>query len=117
MTWQASFDRAAREELRALPRSDRAAIENAVLKLIAVGDRLGTPHSSSIRGASETLRELRPRSGRSRWRAFYRRVGDQFVIAAIGPEASVDPAGFRRAIANALNRLNDLDRERKGDRS
>ena len=27
-------------------------------------------------------------------RAFYRRVGDQFAIAAIGPEASVDLPGL-----------------------
>jgi phage-related protein len=99
----------ARKELRVLPTADRIAVEHAIEKLIALGDRLGAPHSSAIQGVPETLRELRPRAGRSRWRAFYRRVGEQFVIAAIGPEVSVNPAAFRRATRNALDRLRTLD--------
>jgi hypothetical protein len=30
-------------------------------------------------------------AGRSEWRALYRRVGNVFVIAAVGPEAQVSP--------------------------
>jgi hypothetical protein len=111
MTWRVTTVPAAGEELEALPEAEQAAINNAIEKLILLGDRLGAPHSSAIRGVSETLRELRPRGGRSRWRAFYRRVGDRFVIAAIGPEASVDPSGFRRAVTTALARLNSLESE------
>jgi hypothetical protein len=114
MMWRVLVHPEAREELGAVPIADRVAIDNAIEKLTVLGDRLGSPHSSSIRGTSETLRELRPRAGRSRWRAFYRRVGSQFVIAAIGPEASVDPAGFRRAVASALTRLSAFDDDRKG---
>ena len=53
----------------------------AVEKLEAFGPQLGHPHTSAVRGAPR-LRELRPRAGRSPWRALYRRVGDVFVIAA-----------------------------------
>ena len=81
----------AEAELDAVVLADRVALTNAIEKLKVYGDRLGAPHSSSIRGVKETLRRLRPRSGRSRWRAFYRRVGDGFVIAAIGPEAPLTP--------------------------
>ena len=115
MTWRVIFHPEAREELRALPVGDRRAIENAVEKLMVLGDQLGAPHSSSIRGTTETLRELRPRGGRSRWRAFYRRVESRFVVAAIGPEAAVSPAGFRRAVAHALTRLAS-DLEANGER-
>jgi len=108
MAWRVVVHSAAREELRVIPVADRMAIENAIEKLTVLGDQLGAPHSSSIRGAGETLRELRPRAGRSRWRAFYRRVGDQFVVAAIGPEANVNPSGFRGAVAKALARLSAL---------
>lgn len=96
----------ARQELALLPTAERTAIENAIEKLSAVGDQLPFPHSSQVKGA-ERLRELRPRAGRSPWRALYRRVGDELVIAAIGPEATHDQAGFRRAVVLAERRLDD----------
>jgi hypothetical protein len=110
MTWEILVLPEARAELRALPAADRVAIEHAIEKLSALGDQLGAPHSSAVQGASETLRELRPRAGRSRWRAFYRREGDQFVVAAIGPEAMVNPVGSRRAVRIAIDRLGTLER-------
>lgn len=101
----------ARQELRALPMRENPAIVNALLKLESGGQALGFPHSSAIEGASDALRELRPRAGRSPWRAFYRRVGDEFVVGAIGPEASVDPQGFRRAVDAAIARLGRYERD------
>ncbi len=115
MTWIVVVHPGAMEELNAVSSRDRAALDNAIEKLALYGDRLGAPHSSAIRGAKGTLRELRPRSGRSRWRAFYRRVGNRFVIGAIGPEASVNPAGFRRAVSTALMRLDALSAPSEGD--
>jgi hypothetical protein len=61
------------------------------------------------------LRELRPHAGRSPWRAFYRRVDAEIVIGAIGPEAQVDPRGFRRAVSAALSRLDAYKREDRSD--
>jgi hypothetical protein len=107
------FHPAARAELDRLRESDPdeyASIQVAVEKLRTMGDRLPYPHSSSVRGASK-LRELRPRSGSSRSRAFYRRIGAVIVIGAIGPEAKSDPRGFRRAIANAEERLAETRRD------
>lgn len=83
---------------------------NAVDKLTVFGPALPFPHSSSLQGA-ERLRELRPRAGRSPWRAFYRRVGDVLVIAAIGPEAEADKRRFDRAVAAAVTRLAELEEE------
>jgi phage-related protein len=91
------------EELKALPKGERAAMLNALDKLSAVGDRLPYPHSSQVRGTR--LRELRPRAGRSPWRALYQRVGNQLVIAAICPEAQQDPRGFARGCREAEERL------------
>ncbi len=77
---------------------------HAVDKLIALGPTLPFPHQSSVQGVAD-LRELRPRAGRSRWRAFYRRIGDVFVVAAVCPEATVNTRGFDRAAADAVTRL------------
>jgi hypothetical protein len=59
--------------------------------------------------APTTLRELRLKGGRSRWRAFYRRVGDRLVVAALGPEAQADRYGFERAVTVACDRLEGLE--------
>jgi len=83
---------------------------NAIDKLGALGLALPYPHSSDVRGAGR-LRELRPRAGRSRWRARYRRVGDVLLIAAIAAEAQVDPRGFDRAAGAAGRRLSQLEED------
>ena len=49
----------AREELRALPPEERAAMLSAFKKLEAAGIMLGAPHTSQVKGSS--LREFRPR--------------------------------------------------------
>ncbi|MHB8619864.1 MAG: type II toxin-antitoxin system RelE/ParE family toxin [Chloroflexota bacterium] len=103
-----SLHRLAAIELDALPESEQDAIGHAIEKLEAYGPLLPFPHQSVVKGAAD-LRELRPRSGRSRWRAFYRRVGNTLWIGAIGPEANVSPQGFRRAISAAEERLSPLD--------
>jgi hypothetical protein len=98
------------DERRSLARNERLALDNAIEKLKAIGDQLDYPHSSNVRCA-QRLRELRPRGGRSPWRALYRRVGAVFVIAAIGPEAQVDSRGFDRAVVAAEQRLSIWERE------
>ena len=75
-------------------------------KLMSAGPTLPYPHQSAVRG-QVGLRELRPRAGRSAWRAFYQRLEDQFVIAAIGPEAQSDQRGFDQAVALAARRLEE----------
>jgi hypothetical protein len=100
----------ARQELAKLPRNEKTALDNVMTKLQELGPTLGYPHCSHVHGARD-LRELRPRAGRSRWRAFYRRVGQVYVVAAIGPEADVDRRGFRRAITAAEHRAGEVDTE------
>jgi hypothetical protein len=90
-------------ELRALPASEQTAMLNALATLQAIGPTLGYPHTSQVRGTN--LRELRPRAGRSPWRAFYRRVGNVLRVGAIGPEATVHPRRFNAAVKRALQRL------------
>lgn len=102
---EVEFLAAAADELDQLPAREIDAMRNALRKLAAVGERLGYPDSSAVRSAASTLRELRPRGGRSAFRAFYRRVDDTLVIAAIGPEAKADPRGFDRAVRLAEARL------------
>lgn len=100
----------AEAELAALPEPEQLAMLTAVEKLRVVGDRLPYPHSSAVRGGRAGLRELRPRGGRSPWRAFYRRVGDRLVIGAISPEAKHDPNGFARAVRLAAERIARVER-------
>jgi hypothetical protein len=100
----------AEAELDRLPAPERVAVLHAVDKLAALGLGLRYPRQSEVRG-SGGLRELRPRAGRSPWRAFYRQFGRAFVIGAVGPEAQVDNRGFRRAVGVANERLSDIKRE------
>jgi len=98
-------------ELASLPEGERQAMHNAFEKLTLYGDQLPFSRSSKVKGALQ-LRELRPWSGYSPWRGFYRRPGETLVIAAIGPEARANPQGFRRAVRAAGERLIQLEQER-----
>jgi hypothetical protein len=102
--WVVVYLPEAERERGALAKGERSALINADAKLGAYGPQLGYPHTSAVRGA-ESLRELRPRAGRSAWRALYRQIGQVFVVAAVGPEAQTDPRGFDRAVRRALERL------------
>ena len=108
MPWDIVFHPAATQELEALAARERVAILHAVEKLSALGPSLPFPHQSHIEGGA-LVRELRPRRGRSRWRAFYGQVGELFVVAAIGPESTVDPRAFERAVEAASDRLGALE--------
>ena len=85
MPWAVVLLPQAEAEFRRLPASERVAVLNAAKKLEALGPDLGYPHSSAVRDA-DRLRELCPRGGRSAWRVFYRRLGETFALAAVGPE-------------------------------
>ncbi|HVC35782.1 MAG TPA: type II toxin-antitoxin system RelE/ParE family toxin [Chloroflexota bacterium] len=102
------FHAAVRAELAALPLPEQRAISHAVEKLAVLGAQLPFPHASKVQGGA-ALFELRPRAGRSPWRAFYRQVGAIMVISAIGPESRVDPRGFARAVDAAEQRLAALE--------
>jgi hypothetical protein len=102
--WIVEWHAHAMEELMRLPKDEQAALDHAVEKLAALGPRLPYPHQSAVKG-HRALRELRPRGGRSPWRALYERRGSAFVIAAVAPEAEVDSRGFGRAVRLARRRL------------
>ena len=102
----------AEAELRAVPdATERAAMQQAARVLEANGPRLRFPHQSSVRGSKlKGLRELRPRSGRSRWRPLYRRVNvTTFVVLAVGPETAMDGSGFDAAVRRAERRFATLE--------
>ncbi len=51
-------------------KEEHRALLNAVRKLGELGEQLGPPHTKPLKGdRTATLRELRPRQGRSDWRA------------------------------------------------
>lgn len=105
--WQVYLLPEAEQELAALDEREQDAMQNALAKLEAFGPQLPWPHSSDVK-SYRALRELRPRQGRSRWRAFYRQVGSAMVIGAIGPEAEVEGREFRRAAQQAQDRLDKV---------
>ena len=108
MAWVVLLHPDAETELGKIPARERVAVATALDKLRAIGPVLGYPHTSKVRSA-DNLRELRPRQGRCPWRAFYRQIGETFVVGAVGPEADVDPNGFARAIRQAEQRLDDVE--------
>src|SRR5580700_6508418 len=66
-------------------REEHRALLNAVRKLGELGEQLGPPHMKPLKGdRAAALHELRPRQGRSDWRAIYRRAGAFYVILALG---------------------------------
>jgi hypothetical protein len=91
------------QELRRQSVSEHVAMLHAIEKLEAIGPTLGFPHTSQVKGTK--VRELRPRAGRSPWRAFYARVGNVLRVGSIGPEAKHDQHGFDAAVARAVSRL------------
>lgn len=101
----------AEREFATMPPPEKVAMQSAVEKLKVLGDRLPFPHSSKVRGTA-SLRELRPRAGRSPWRAFYRRIENAMVIGAIGPEADSNRHGFARSVNNAVQRLDEVEGKR-----
>jgi hypothetical protein len=108
--WSYRYLAEAIEERNALVPKEKAALINAEAKLAVLGPNLSFPHSSAVQGA-DRLRELRPRGGRSPWRALYRQVGGEFVIAAVGPEAQVDSRAFALACRRAEARLDEMENE------
>ena len=107
--FRVDWDQEAHGEVMRLPATERRAVMNAVAKLEAFGDQLGSPHTSQVKGSRAWIRELRPRSGRSPWRALYRRLGDGLVVLAISPEAQHDRRGFDRAVRLAEDRLKEAE--------
>lgn len=83
-------------------KSERTAIDHSARKLEALGPALRYPHQSAVKASKISVRELRPRAGRSRWRALYIRVAPTtFAILAIAPEAHIDRSGFVRGVKRA----------------
>src|SRR5580693_987217 len=87
--WTVRYLPEAEEERQALPAQEHPSLINAERKLAALGPKLRAPHTSAVRRVRGTLRELRPRAGQSPYRALYRQVGQDFVIAAIARTASL----------------------------
>lgn len=110
-SWPVRYHPKARAEADALSAQEQKAIDGAVDKLASLGPMLPFPHSSKVMGdPGGSLRELRPRAGRSAWRCIYERIGDVFVIGAVGPEAQKNKAGFDSAVDAAKARLAEIDR-------
>jgi hypothetical protein len=108
--WAVRYHPKARAEADAVPAQERKAVDNAVDKLASLGPLLPFPHSSKVMGdPGGSLRELRPRAGRSPWRCIYQRIGNVFVIGAVAPEAQKDKAGFDRAVSAAKIRLAEIE--------
>lgn len=81
-------------------KEERRAIFNAVEKLREVGERLAPPHMKPLQGKlANGLRELRPRQGRSDWRALYCRYGSVYVVLAFDRHDN-----FPRLVARAQTR-------------
>ena len=75
-------------------REEHSALLHAVLKLRELGELLGPPHMKPLKGAA-ALRELRPKQGRSDWRA--RTPPTTFLLPMEPATKGVRcPAGARR---------------------
>ena len=76
---------------------------NRVLELLKMqGMNLGFPHSSAVKGAEYAIRELRPRSGDSRFRVFYAFDALRDALVLLGGSKTEDLYGSVLARAIAL---------------
>lgn len=105
--WEVRYLPAAAKEFGELTAREQVAVTNVLAKLKALGPTLPFPHSADVRGAAG-LRELRPRGGGSPTRPLYRRVGDVFLVAAIGPDGESDRRGFEVSCRRAAERLDEI---------
>lgn len=72
-------------------KEERRAMLNAIDKLRELGDRLAPPHMKPLQGQLVVgLCELRPRQGRSDWRAVYRRFGTTYVVLGFDRHENFD---------------------------
>lgn len=113
--WKVQWHPEALAEKRKIDAPERVAIDHVIEKLEVDGPALRSPHQSGVMGEEGSgLRELRPRRGRSRWRAIYRRTDRTvFAVFSVGPEAEINKAGYRRAVKAAKQRLEALENEKK----
>jgi hypothetical protein len=85
----------------------RKGVTAVVNTLRQKGPELSAPHMKRVTGTSK-LCELRPGSGTVPVRPLYLRFDQSsFKVMAIGPEAIVDPSGFRAAVERARRRAHD----------
>lgn len=97
----------AEDEAAGLVSKESVAIENAIEKLRSAGVKLDKRHSDHV---GDGLWELRPRAGRSPWRAIYKRIGETtFVILAVCPEYEENKKGFNKGLKDAAKRFAELD--------
>jgi phage-related protein len=82
-------------------KEEKKALLNVIDKLEALGEQLAPPHMKPLGGEGAAgLRELRPRQGRSDWRAIYKRIGEKaYVILAV-----VKHDEFEKLVARAQAR-------------
>ncbi len=93
----------AEAELVTLVEREQVSMLHVIDMLRQLGLDLRFPHVSHIQDSD--LWELRPRRGASPWRGIYRRDGNLFRIAAIGPDAKINLRDFRAAVRRATSRL------------
>jgi hypothetical protein len=91
-------DAAAEFAMAVKSKDERKALLNAVDKLRRLGEQLVPPHMKPLRGAQASeLRELRPRQGRSDWRAVYARSGNDHVVLPVCRHDDMGGVAARRS--------------------
>jgi hypothetical protein len=84
-----------------LEEAGQETIDAVVEKLGVAGVQLPFPHSCSIEGTREPLRELRPKAGRSPLRVFYAFDPHRDAVLLLGGDKSGDPKFYKRMTAKA----------------
>ena len=107
IVWHPEFQREWEELFRTEPREGNAVLHAIAILTVHEG-RIGFPHSSAVRSPNaSSLRELRPRRGRSRFRVLYTHLGSRCTLLALAPEATVDQRRFSAAVARAQRRASE----------
>lgn len=81
-----------------LTEEEQETVFAVVKKLETVGLALGYPHTSAIKGATEALRELRPKKGKSPLRILYAFDPRRQAVLIIGGDKSGDTKFYDRIV-------------------
>jgi len=96
---------------RGLDAKEQASVALGVERLQALGVSLGFPHSSSIKGATLALRELRIQSGGKPLRVFYAFDPRRDAVLIIGGDKTGDERFYERMVPLAESIFTEYLRE------
>jgi len=109
VAFRVDWDQDAHGEVMRLPAAERRAVMNAVAKLEAFGDQLGSPHASQVKGSGPGPANCGPAPAGRRGGRCTGAGETGWWCWRSGRKARQDKRGFDRAVRLAEDRLKEIE--------